>query len=130
MYLLDTNSVIYLFKGMGNIAQNLFAHSPREVFIPSIVVYEFEVGISKSTHPKKRKKQLQQLLSEIDIINFTHKEAKEAAKIRASLEKIGEPIASIDTLIAGMAKANNLTLITRNIKEFSKVQGLEVEDWF
>ena len=130
MYLLDTNSVIYLFKGIGNIAKNLFSHSPREVFIPSIVVYELEVGIAKSTNPNKRKKQLKQLLSEIEIINFTHKEAKEAAKIRASLEKIGEPIGPIDTLIAGMAKANNLTLVTRNVKEFSKVQGLEVEDWF
>jgi len=87
MYLLDTNSLIYLFKGMGNIAKNLFTHSPREVFIPSIVVYELEVGIAKSTNPNKRKKQLQQLLSEIDIINFTLKEAKEAGKIRASLEE-------------------------------------------
>jgi tRNA(fMet)-specific endonuclease VapC len=39
MYLLDTNSVIYFFKGIGNIAHNLFKHSPKEIFIPSIVVY-------------------------------------------------------------------------------------------
>jgi len=45
MYLLDTNSVIYFFKGLGQVAQNLFLHSPSEIFIPSIVVYKLEVGV-------------------------------------------------------------------------------------
>ena len=83
-----------------------------------------------NNNPKKRQEQLAQLLSDINIIDFTHKEAIESAKIRAYLESIGEPIGPIDTLIAGMARANNLTLITHNIREFSKVEGLRVEDWF
>jgi len=130
MYLLDTNSIIYFFKGVGNVAKIMFSKSPRDIFIPSIVVYELEVGIAKSNNPKKRQEQLAQLLSDINIIDFTHKEAIESAKIRAYLESIGEPIGPIDTLIAGMARANNLTLITHNIKEFSKVEGLKIEDWF
>ena len=130
MYLLDTNSVIYFFKGAGDVANNMFSHSPQEIFIPSIVVYELEVGIAKSNNPKKREKQLEQLLNDINIINFSHKEAIESAKIRAFLEQVGEPIGPIDTLIAGMAKANNLTLVTHNTKEFSRVKGLLLEDWF
>ena len=130
MYLLDTNSLIYFFKGMGNVANNLFANSPKDIYVPSIVVYELEVGIAKSNNPKKRQEQLHQLLSEIEVIDFSYKEAKEAAKIRASLERIGNPIGPIDTLIAGMARANNLILVTHNTKEFAKVKGLKVEDWF
>ncbi len=130
MYLLDTNSVIYFFKGMGEVANNLFLHSPKEIFIPSIVVYELEVGIAKSNSPAKRREQLNLLLEQIKIIDFGKKEAKEAAAIRANLEKLGTPIGPIDTLIAGCAKANNLTLVTRNTKEFIRVDGLRVENWF
>ena len=130
MYLLDTNSVIYFFKGMGQVAENLFLHSPKEIFIPSIVVYELEVGIAKSNNPEKRREQLNLLLDQIKIIDFGKKEAKESTIIRAILEKLGTPIGPMDTLIAGCAKANNLTLITRNTKEFTRVEGLRVENWF
>ena len=130
MYLLDTNSVIYFFKGMEDVAKNLFFHSPKEIFIPSIVVYELEVGIAKSNSPTKRREQLNLLLEQIEIIDFSKKEAKEAATIRANLEKLGTPIGPMDTLITSCAKANNLTLVTRNTKEFARVDGLKVEDWF
>ncbi len=130
MYLLDTNSLIYFFKGMGNVSKNLFSHSPKDIAVASIVVYELEVGIAKSTNPNKRREQLDLLLSQIKIIDFTNKEAKESANIRATLEKKGEPIGAMDTLIASCAKVNNLTLVTHNLKEFQKVEGLSVVDWY
>ena len=130
MYMLDTNSLIYFFKGMGQIAQNLLSHSPKEIFIPSIAVYELEVGIAKSNNPKKREEQLNLLLEQIEIVDFGKKEAKEAASIRAYLERLGTPIGPMDTLIAGCARANNLILVTRNTKEFARVDGLKVENWF
>ncbi len=129
MYLLDTNSIIYFFKGIGGVAKNLFSHSPKEIFIPSIVIYELEVGIAKSNNPTKRIEQLNLLLKQIGIIDFSIQEAKASAEIRANLEQLGTPIGPIDTLIAGCAKANNLILVTNNIKEFSRVKGLEVENW-
>jgi len=58
MYLLDTNTLIYFFKGMGNVAQELLSKSPKEIGIPSIVLYELEVGIAKSKSPRKRLQQL------------------------------------------------------------------------
>ena len=130
MYLLDTNTIIYFFKGLGDVAKNLFEKSPQEIFIPSIVVYELEVGIAKSNDSKKREEQLAKLLSHVQIIDFSVNEAKASAKIRAKLEKSGTPIGPIDTLIAGCAKANGLTLITRNIDEFKRVEGLSVQNWF
>ncbi|MGD9554041.1 MAG: type II toxin-antitoxin system VapC family toxin [Arcobacteraceae bacterium] len=130
MYLLDTNTVIYFFKGLGNISKNLFTVSPKDIFIPSIVVYELEVGIAKSNDSQKREEQLKRLLSQINVIDFTQKEAIESAKIRANLEKKGTPIGAMDVLIAGCAKANNLILVTRNTKEFERVENLRMVDWY
>ncbi len=130
MYLLDTNSVIYFFKGMGRVSENLFSCSPKDIFIPSIVLYELEVGIAKSINSKKRREQLNVLLEQIQIVDFGEKEAKESALIRATLEKNGTPIGPMDTLIAGCAKANNLTLVTNNTKEFQRVDKLIIVDWF
>ncbi|MBE2201548.1 MAG: hypothetical protein IAE79_23250 [Anaerolinea sp.] len=50
MFVLDTNTLIYYFKGMGRVAERLLAHSPQEISIPAVVVYDLEVGIAKSTH--------------------------------------------------------------------------------
>ncbi len=130
MYLLDTNTLIYFFKGMGDVAKNLFLQSPNNLAVSSIVVYELEVGIAKSTNPTKRREQLHQLLEQINIIDFGQKEAKESAIIRAELEKNGTPIGSIDLLIAGSAVANNLILVTRNLKEFQRVKNLKCENWY
>jgi tRNA(fMet)-specific endonuclease VapC len=130
MFMLDTNTLIYFFKGMGDVESNLFAHSPKDIFIPSIVVYELQVGIAKSNNPQKREQQLATLLEQINIITFGEREAKASALIRADLEKKGTPIGPMDILIAGSAKAHNLTLVTHNTKEFMRVEGLALEDWF
>ncbi len=130
MYLLDTNTLIYFFKGMGKVEENLFSYSPKDIFIPSIVIYELQVGIAKSNNPQKRDEQLSTLLEQINTIEFGNKEAKVSAIIRADLERKGTPIGPIDVLIAGCAKAHNLTLIAHNTKEFSRVEGLSLSDWF
>ncbi|MCI5113701.1 MAG: type II toxin-antitoxin system VapC family toxin [Candidatus Electrothrix sp. AW1] len=130
MYLLDTNTLIYFFKDIGNVAETLLSKSPKNISIPSIVLYELEVGIAKSNNPKKRKKQLEALTSRITVQSFTPREAEVAAMIRADLEKKGTPIGPYDTLIAGTALSVNATLITNNTKEFQRVSGLSLEDWF
>ncbi|PID76478.1 MAG: VapC toxin family PIN domain ribonuclease [Deltaproteobacteria bacterium] len=130
MYLLDTNTVIYFFKGLGRVAEKLLSKSPQEIAIPSITLYELEVGIAKSNNPQKRKQQLSSLLSHIEVLSFTAKEAKISASIRANLEKNGTPIGAYDTLIAGIALSSNSILVTHNTKEFMKVQNLTIEDWF
>jgi len=130
MFMLDTNTLIYFFKGMGEVEENLFSHSPRDIFIPSIVIYELQVGIAKSNNPQKREKQLATLLEQVTVLKFGEREAKASAGIRADLETKGTPIGPIDILIAGSAKAHNLTLVTHNTKEFMRVEGLALKDWF
>lgn len=130
MYILDTNTLIYFFKGIGNVANILLSKSPKDISIPSITLYEIEVGIAKSNNPEKRKKQLESLISRISITPFGANEAEVAAMIRADLESKGKPIGPYDTLIAGIALSNNATLVTHNTKEFERVNGLTIEDWY
>jgi len=130
MYILDTNTLIYYFKGTGNVANKLLQYPPRDIAIPSIVLYELEVGLAKSTEPEKRRQQLKTLIGLIAILPLDAKEAQSAATIRAALEKAGTPIGPMDTLIAGTALANQGTLVTHNTKEFSRVDGLQITDWY
>ena len=130
MYFLDTNTLIYFFKGMGQVSDTLFLHAPKDIGIPSVILYELYVGIAKSNSPQKRVAQLQEFLQHVKIIEFGEKEAKASASIRAELEQKGMPIGPIDTLIAGYAVANQATLITHNTKEFQRVHNLLLEDWF
>jgi tRNA(fMet)-specific endonuclease VapC len=92
MYVTDTNTLIYFFKGSGNVAQKLLSIPPKEIGIPSIVLYELEVGIAKSKSPRKRLKQLEDMMSIITVLPFTAKEARCSAMIRAQLERKGIPI--------------------------------------
>jgi len=130
MYIIDTNTLIYFFKGMGNVPNKFLAISPKDIAIPSIVLYELEYGIAKSTSPKKRQNQLKELCSLVNILPFGDEEAHISASIRAKLEKKGTPIGPHDILIAGTALQYQGTLVTNNIKEFSRVPKLKIENWY
>ena len=130
MYVLDTNPLIYYFKGQGQVAQNLANVSAQEISVSTIVLFELQVGIAKSTSPAKRTQQLQQLLSRVNVVPFDRVMALTAATIRAQLEQQGMSIGSLDVLIAGTAVALQATLVTHNVKEFSRVEGLAIADWY
>ncbi|MCE2696865.1 MAG: type II toxin-antitoxin system VapC family toxin [Nostocales cyanobacterium LE14-WE4] len=130
MYILDTNTLIYYFKGQGQVAENFANVSAQEISIPTIVLFELQVGIAKSTSPAKRTQQLQELMSRVNLVLFDREAALGAAKIRAELEQQGTPIGQMDVLIAGTAIALQATLVTHNIKEFSRVSGLTIVDWY
>ncbi len=130
MYVLDTNTLIYYFKGQGQAAQNLASVSVREISVSTIVLFELQVGIAKSKSPAKRTQQLQQLLSRVNLVPFDQAAALAAARVRAQLEQQGTPIGQIDGLIAGIAIALKATLVTHNVNEFSRVPGLTIVDWY
>jgi tRNA(fMet)-specific endonuclease VapC len=129
-YALDTNTLIYFFKGLGNVENHLLSEPPSEIALPSIVLFELEFGIAKSSSPRKRSNQLKDFISLVNIIPFGTVEAKTAAQIRFKSEKKGIPVGPYDVLIAACAKANNLILVTHNVKEFKRIEGLQIEDWF
>ena len=130
MFVLDTNTLIYFFKGIGHVSENLLSKPPREIGIPTIVLFELEVGIAKSKSSEKRIKQLQDLIDTVNILSFGTDEARAAAAIRAQLEKRGMIIGPYDILISGTALARNATLVTHNRKEFGRIKKLRIEDWY
>ena len=130
MYVLDTNTLIYFFKGMGKIHLTMLETPPHSIGIPTTVLYELEFGIAKSNSPEKRIQQLQSLTSIVNILPFDVNEARCAATIRADLEKKGTPIGPYDILIAATALQNNAILVTHNTKEFERVEKLRIEDWY
>ncbi len=130
MYVLDTNTLIYFFKGLGNVARNLLNKPPQEIGIPSIVLYELEVGIARSKSPRIRLKQLEEITSLINVLPFTAKEAKSSAAIRAQLEKKGVSIGPLDIIIGGTALVQQAILVTHNTKEFNRINKLQIEDWY
>ena len=129
-YLLDTNTLIYYFKGLGNVKERLLACQPSEIVLSSVVYYELQVGILKSTSPQKRIAQLAILKNQVSWVDFDEKSAEATAQIRVELERIGKPIGSYDVQIAGMAMTNDLLLVTHNTGEFGRVSGLKLENWF
>lgn len=129
-YVLDTNSVLYLLKGVGGVGERLLATPRTEVAVPAIVLYELEVGTRRSASQKRRRSQLRDLVGPMRVLPFGEPEANVAARIRVKLEKAGEPIGPMDTLIAATALRHGATLVTHNVDEFERVEGLSIEDWY
>lgn len=130
MYVLDTNSLIYFFKGMGRVAESLLATPPQQIAIPAIVLYELEYGIARSSSPKKRRQQLAELCALVKVLPFDQDAARHSATIRVRLEKKGTPVGPHDLMIAGTALACRGVLVTSNTREFARVPGLSVQNWF
>lgn len=129
MYALDTNTLIDYFKGRGDVAKNLLAVPPSEVALPAVVAYEVWVGVLGSQNAKRRQAQYEHFLASTQVLPFDSAVSRRAAELRHSLERRGEGIGPMDTLIAATALANDATLVTRNLREFGRIRGLNLVDW-
>ena len=129
-YMLDTNICIYIIKHKPeSVYTKLKKIQPEDVCISSITYSELSYGVEKSEQTDRNRLALTLMLSNIDIEAFDAVAAEEYGDIRARLEKAETPIGSLDMLIAAHAKALGYTLVTNNGKEFSRVEGLRVENW-
>ncbi len=130
MYALDTNTLIYFFKGMGKVGERLLKIPPSAIGVPSVVLYELEFGLRRSSQPQKRRVQLEEFIGATTVLPFEEKAAAAAAQIRFELERAGSPVGPLDTLIAGTAVAWGATLVTRNTREFGRIRALRTVDWY
>jgi len=132
-YLLDTNACIALMNGEPTAVRGNFERAVRrklQIYISSIVAFELWYGIAKSTRVEKNIPRFDTLLSSsILLLPFDNEDSRVAGTIRAALETVGEPVGAYDYLIAGQALARDLTLVTANVAEFSRVNGLLWQDW-
>ncbi len=129
-YMLDTNICIYLInKQPSTVTARFNQHSVGEILVSSITVAELAFGVQKSHRRTQNEAALQQFLFPLVIREFDADAAFSYGQIRAELERRGTPIGSLDTLIAGHALSLETTLVTNNLREFSRVPNLLAEDW-
>jgi tRNA(fMet)-specific endonuclease VapC len=129
-YMLDTDCCIELLRGRTPRAVERIAQVGLEqVHVSSITVGELLVGAARSSKPKENTARVVQFCASLQIVPFDDRAAARYAQTRASLEIRGTPIGPMDMLIAGHALALDATLVTGNVREFGRVDGLRVENW-
>lgn len=129
-YLLDTCTISDFVKGDAHTLLRFKNCLPVELGISVISLMEIQYGLAHNPErTKKIKPVLDALLNTIKILDFAQADAHHAALLRAFLHKEGQPIGSYDLLIAACALHHDLTLVTSNSKEFTRVPGLQCENW-
>lgn len=130
MWMLDTDICIALIKRKpSEMIGRLKKHKPGDIVISSITLAELCFGASKSKQVEKNRTALDQFLVPLEVVAFDDVAAESYGRIRAALEINGTPIGPLDTLIASHALSINATIVTNNVREFSRVEGLRVENW-
>lgn len=129
-YLLDTCAVSDYFRRTGRVAERMHAAPPHELAISTITEHEIRYGLARqprvatTLEPKVRS-----FLSVVQVLPFESRDALASSSIRARLGRAGATIGPLDLLIAGVAVARDLVLVTSNEREFERIAGLSVENW-
>jgi len=129
-YLLDTDICIYLIKSRPpQVVERFRRHAITDIALSTITLFELGTGVLKSAKTRQNEKALTAFSRSLPILDFTQEAATRAAVVRAGLESQGTPIGAYDVLIAGIALAEGLTLVSNNVGEFSRIDGLKLENW-
>lgn len=129
-YLLDTDiCILYLARRSAKVLRRLQATPMQEIAVCSVVKAELFYGAWKSANPRQTIARQRQFLDSFVSLPFDDSAAEVYGRERARLAKLGTPIGPNDLLIAAIALAHNLILVTHNTREFGRVAGLQIEDW-
>lgn len=128
-YLLDTNIVIYVIKRRPLAALQLFNENAGHMAISSITLAELLHGAEKSNEPARSRAVVEDFCSRLEVLPYGPKAALHYGSIRASLERLGLPIGVNDLHIAAHARSEGLTLISNNMREFERVEALQLANW-
>ena len=129
-YLLDTDTLIYVFKRAGNCLAQLDRQNDSDIAISSINLFELEYGMGKTSNRIKMDSYVLNLCRRYAVLDFDRAASLQAGVTRALLDTRGTPIGPYDVQMAGIALSKNLIVVTRNIREFGRVPGLRVENWY
>jgi tRNA(fMet)-specific endonuclease VapC len=128
--MLDTTVLVDLLRGRSAPSRERFRAASGHLAVSSISVMEIEYGVVRSSNPAANRQAADALLSMLDILPFDEPAAREAGHVRHHLAASGRTIGPFDALIAGHARSASLVLVTNNLREFSRVPDLTVENWF
>lgn len=129
LYLLDTNILIALSEERPGLASRLQRYPVEAILLSTVVLAEIEYGIAKSYRQEQNRLVYDILLRNFRVVGFDAEAARQYGPIRSGLEKRGQLIEPYDMLIAAQAKALNAVLVTDNTGEFSRVEGIKLENW-
>lgn len=129
-YMLDTNICIYAQKQFKNVLDNIKNNWQDGIVISTITLAELQYGVEASVNREKNAVSLMKFLSIVGVLPFDDYAAAEYGKIRSDLRKKGTPIGTMDMLIAAHARAEGLIVVTNNTREFERVDGIKLENWF
>jgi tRNA(fMet)-specific endonuclease VapC len=128
-YMLDTNLCIRVLRDRPGELRERFNREADGLCISTIILMELLVGAEKSDRPIATRRDVDRFTARLGILPFDDDAAAHAAEIRATLERRGQAIGGYDTLIAGHARSRGLIVVTGNLLEFGRVEGLRTEDW-
>jgi tRNA(fMet)-specific endonuclease VapC len=128
-YLLDTDVCIRVLRDRPQGLRERFNTEATSLSISSVVLYELLNGAAKSARPVENRHEVEAFAARLEVLDFDDDAAGHAGEIRAGLERKGHPIGSYDLPIAGHARSRGLIVVTGNLGEFQRVDGLRCEDW-
>ena len=128
-YMLDTNLYIRVLRDRPAGLRHRFNADSNDLCISTIVLTELLVAVEKSVRPEHNRHEVENFAARLEVLAFDAAAAAHAAEIRAWLEQRGQVTGGYDVLIAGHARSRGLVVVTGNLSEFNRVQGLRSEDW-
>ena len=128
-YMLDTNFCIRVLRDRPPGLRERFNAEAEGLCISTIILSELLYGAEKSARPQEYRREVEHFCGRLEVLRFDEDAADHAANIRATLGRQGQMIGGYDALIAGHARARGLVVVTGNLKEFKRVEGLRAEDW-
>ena len=130
-YMLDTNVCIDYMRGTDpGIKEKLISCNQGELYISSITLSELLYGVNKSSDIQRNRNALNNLLLKIDVLDYGSEASEHYGIIRSDLSRKGLTIGALDMLIAAHAVSKDMILVTHNTSEFTRIQGLNIQDWF
>jgi tRNA(fMet)-specific endonuclease VapC len=128
-YMLDTNICIHVAKNYPPKLRERFNRLAEQLCISSVTLAELCYGAEKSARRLQNIQAIEHFVGRLEILSFSPRAAAHHGQIRAELERRGRSVGPYDMLIAAHARAEGLTIVTNNIREFRRIPGMQIENW-
>ena len=128
-YMLDTNICIYVIKNRPAGLRERFNSLADQLCMSAITLAEVIYGAEKSARPVENLAIIEQFAARLDVLSFGERAATHYGQLRAELERAGHPVGIHDMMIGGHSRSEGLTLVSNNLREFQRMEGLRLENW-
>lgn len=128
-YMLDTDTCIFAIKARPEKLRGRFNRLAEQLSISAVTLSEVAFGAERSAKPAENLAIIEQFAAMLEVLPFGYRAAVHCGEIRARLAAKGRPVGPYDVMIGGHARSEGLILVTNNVREFERIEGLRVENW-